>query len=401
MTRSTLVFGPAYLDRVLLTDRALIETEHGGPVDQSVDGAWKFGSGLRLVDPRGGTIDIALPPGWPAPTGEVALSRAISKAPAPWRRVLRGVAWHDDLGGMGAGYAAALDGTLVSALGEAGDPASRLVAERLAAFGIKHHAIRVAGHEADWTLLVTSGPFGDKLPIGFRGCHAAVKTLAPSIDQPCDLRVVASLPNRLAAEALRATGAAVRFYAPAMHSMLDRECPVSGFVRSVDVLSCNRHEWESLPDREEVAWQLSLLAVTDGSAGSLIRFTDPQGDAVSLRLPAFPRSRPPRDTNRAGEAFAATLLTTLLDAGWSPGVADPTLVRHAAERASAAAALVLDRAGFGFPSADEISEALRRPQRRHHSVATIEQLLRQHATKPTRRTGDQPRLRHRATRFAA
>src|SRR4051794_26407448 len=100
MARRTLVFGPAYLDRVLRTDRALIEPEHGGPLDQSVDGAWKFGPGLRLVDPAGGTIEVAVPDGWPGPCGEVALSRVVSGAPAPWRRSVGGVSWHDDLGGM-------------------------------------------------------------------------------------------------------------------------------------------------------------------------------------------------------------------------------------------------------------------------------------------------------------
>ena len=73
----------------------------------------------------------------------------------------------------------------------------------------------------------------------------------------------------------------------------------------------------------------------------------------------FPRSRPPRDTNRAGEAFAATLLGTLLQEGWKPaGGASPDLIRLAALRASASAALVLDRAEFGFPSPSEIDEAI-------------------------------------------
>lgn len=354
MTRTTRVFGPAYLDRVLLVEGPLVEPEHGGPVDQSVDGAWKFGPGLTLVDPAGGVFEIELPAGWPGPTGEVALSQAVRQVPAPWRRCLRGLAWHDDLGGMGAGFAAALGGELISALGDADDPASRAVADRLAAVGVVHRPIRVAGHAADWTLLITSAAFGDKLPIGFRGCHAAVATLGPATAEPCDLRVVASLPNRLAAEALRAPGAAVRLFAPAMRNMTDRDCSLSSFAGAIDVLSCNRHEWESLADREEVAWQLSVLAVTDGPAGSVVRFTDPTGEPVSLRRPAFPRSRPPRDTNRAGEAYAAALVATLLDAGWSPGVVEPGLVRRAADRARAAAALVLDRPDFGFPTDLEI-----------------------------------------------
>src|SRR5262245_45761179 len=127
MVRRTLVFGPAYLDRVLRVDRPLIEPEQGGPLDQSVDGQWKFGPGLTLVDPAGAALDVELPPGWPGPTGEVSLSRAIFGHPAPWRRRVVGAAWHDDLGGMGAGFAAALGGELVGALGSALDPTSRAV----------------------------------------------------------------------------------------------------------------------------------------------------------------------------------------------------------------------------------------------------------------------------------
>ena len=76
-------------------------------------------------------------------------------------------------------------------------------------------------------------------------------------------------------------------------------------------------------------------------------------------MPAFPRQQPPRDTNRAGESYAATLLSTLLDHGWdaASGVVEDDLIRTAAQRASAAAALVLDRVDFGFPGDAEIDAA--------------------------------------------
>jgi ribokinase len=274
------------------------------------------------------------------------------------RRNVRGVSWSDDLGGMGAGYVAALGGELISALGSEDDRTSQAIAAQLRNLGITHHPIRLPEHPTDWTLLITSGKFGDKLPIGFRGCHAALTSLAPWIDQPCALRVVTGLPNRIASQALRAPGAGVRFFAPAMRNVIDREDPLSSFAEAVDVLSCNRQEWEQLSDREEVAWKLSVLAITEGADGCVVRFTNPVGESVSLRLPAFPRSRPPRDTNRAGEAFASTLIATLLEGGWTPGVAEESLVRTAAERATVAAALVLDRLNFGFPTPQEIDAAL-------------------------------------------
>src|SRR5262245_5335096 len=117
MRRRTLVFGPAYLDRVLTADRPLVDPGSSPPLDPSVDGAWTFGPGLSLRDPSGSTLEFDLPDGWPGPTGGVRLSGRLGEAPGGWRRVVRGVAWHDDLGGMGAGYAAAFGGVLVSALG--------------------------------------------------------------------------------------------------------------------------------------------------------------------------------------------------------------------------------------------------------------------------------------------
>ncbi|MBY0395467.1 MAG: sugar kinase, partial [Thermoleophilia bacterium] len=113
-----------------------------------------------------------------------------------------------------------------------------------------------------------------------------------------------------------------------------------------------------LDGREQAAWVIPVLAITDGPNGSVVRFTRPDGDPGRLTIPAFPRSRPPRDTNRAGEAYAAALATALIEAGWASGVIEPEVVRSAALRASAAAALVLDRTAFGFPTDAEIDAAL-------------------------------------------
>jgi ribokinase len=362
--RRVAVFGPAYLDRVLRVDRPLADPALGPPIDQSDLGQWKFAENhaIAVVDPAGYTLEIELPSDWPGPTGEVRLARPL-RAGATGRRMVRGLAWHDDLGGMGAGYAAALAGTLTSALGGDSDAMSRAISLALGQHGVRHNPIRVTGHAADWTLLLTSGACGDKLPIGFRGCHARLlaESLVPFAAGGCDLRVVASLPNRVAAALLRGPGAGARLFAPSVRNMLDRDCTVSSFAAAIDVLACNRSEWELLEDREATRWQLSVLAVTGGRDGSTVWFTTPEGDPGELHIPAFPRDRPPRDTNRAGETFAATLITTLLDHGWiaASGVVAPGLMRRAAERAAAAAALVLDHVGFGFPGQDEVDAALR------------------------------------------
>jgi sugar/nucleoside kinase (ribokinase family) len=357
MMRRTIVFGPAYLDRVMRVDRPLLEEGTGPPIDQSVEGRLEAGEGLSLIDPVGRTIEVGLPLDWPGPEGTVFLDRPFGTG-----RVTPGVqcdSWHDDLGGMGAGFAAALGGALWSALGAIDDPVSQAVAARLEHERIEHRPIRLEGLSADWTLLVSSGAFGDKLPIGFRGCHAAVASLESGLHDVCDLRVVASLPNRLAAEALGAPGARVRMFAPAVRNVVDREMLIGAFAHAIDLLSLNQREWELMLDREAVAQAVPIVAITDGPRGSVVRFRGLDGSPSELRVAAFPRSRPPRDTNRAGETYAASLVSRLLEGGWTPGPVDLALIQEAAERASAAAALVLDRDRFGFPTSAEVDQALR------------------------------------------
>jgi len=358
------VFGPAYLDRVLRVDGPLL----GGdvpPLDQSVEGRSRFGGGdrLQLVDPLGTTLAIEVPDDWPGPRGVIELDRPLATTPRGVRE-LRAEGGGDDLGGMGAGFAAALGGTLIGAIGPEDDPTSRVIEELLDRHGVPNRCVRVADRPADWTLLISSGAHGDKLAVGFRGCHAAlgVDALGPALAEACDLRVVAGLPNRLAAAALRAPGPRLRLFAAAMRNMIDRDPPVSAMAGAVDVLCCNRREWEALDDREEVAARLSILVVTDGPSGSLTRYTDPRGDSRTFREPSFRRARPPRDTNRAGEAFAAALTTTLLNLGWEPasGVIDDSVIASAMHRAAAASALVLDRTDFGFPTVAQIDDAVAR-----------------------------------------
>ena len=105
------MFGPAYLDRVLRVDRPLFEPSLGPPFDQSIDGDVEVhfdSQGSMSSIPRATRSRSTVPDDWPGPTGEVRLT-SIIRAGAAGRRSLRGLDWHDDLGGMGAGYAAALE----------------------------------------------------------------------------------------------------------------------------------------------------------------------------------------------------------------------------------------------------------------------------------------------------
>jgi ribokinase len=260
---------------------------------------------------------------------------------------------------MGAGYAAALGGMLVSALGAEDDPITRDAEGLLKRYGVVARPVRIVEQPADWTLLVTSGPHGDKLPIGFRGCHEGWAAGPDTEVEPCSLRVVAGLPNPLAARILEAPGAGVRLFAPAARNMAASPS-IASFARSIDLLSCNRGEWETLSkgDRGEILGAVPVVVVTDGAAGCTVWFHSVADGRLSF--PVFPRTRPPADTNRAGETFATNFLLVLLESGWRPGPVVPELIARAATRASAAAALVLDLRDFGFPTQTEIDAALAR-----------------------------------------
>ena len=184
--------------------------------------------------------------------------------------------------------------------------------------------------------------------------------LTASAARPCDLRVVASLPNPLAARVLGAPGARAASSLRRCATCSTAIVPLSSFVR-VDrrpelqppgVGDARRPRGSRLasfhPDRDRRARRAARCATrqpAERHSKCTFRFSPPT---------------PPRDTNRAGESYAATLLSTLLDHGWdaASGVVDDGLIRKAALRAAAAAALELDLVDFGFPADAEIDAAL-------------------------------------------
>ena len=297
-----LIFGPAYLDRVVRVDRPASRSrpsEAAPSTAASTAGGSSPGDGLTLVDPAGNRLDR---PG--TPRRLAGPDRRRSACPVRFRDLLatapvgaepvRSVAWHDDLGGMGAGFASALGGDLdlrPRPRVRPDQPGHHRPAGEGSASG--HHPIRV-DHPADWTLLVTSGEHGDKLPIGFRGCHAALPGLGEWSGRPAALRIItASLPNRLAERGPPRGRARSGPSRRPSGTCSTATRPSRAFADAIDLLSCNRGEWEALADREQVAWQVSILAITDGPAGATLRFTTPEGEAGRLAIPAFPRTHPP------------------------------------------------------------------------------------------------------------
>jgi ribokinase len=361
----TLVFGPAYVDRVVRLDQPLLDPTLGKVLDHSVMGRWIEQTDSRMLTIEGlatGTIQIDCPLDWPGPSGRIGIGNDFEMnqtVPGSVRQITCRD-WQEDLGGMGAGYAAALGGKLVLVLGDESDPINTQVRNRLKSANIDHHAITIPGRVGEWTLLLSSAEHGDKLGIGFRDHQAREIDFTPFHDEPCDLLVAASMTNQRAANALNGSNAKIKLFAPAMRNMLDHSPRILSFIKCVDVLTCNKAEWHNLDDREEIAFRVSILIVTDGPNGAEIRYTTPDGDAGRLVIPVFPRSCPPVDTNRAGEAFASTFIKTLMSNDWQGSTVAPEAIEVAALRASAAAALVLDRADFGFASDQEIDQAIGR-----------------------------------------
>ncbi|HEU5118074.1 MAG TPA: sugar kinase, partial [Isosphaeraceae bacterium] len=271
MSRRVLVYGPAYLDRVLRVDGPLVDPSQGGPLDRSMEarGLSGDGSSLRLVDSRGSILEIEPPPLWPGPGGSLRLAGALV-TPGGWSRQVRGTDWLDDLGGMGAGYAKALNGVLVSALGAESDPMSTRIRDLMDEAAVINRPVRVPDRAADWTLLVTSGASGDKLPIGFRGCHAALSELSTpaSLDLDPDVIVAAGLGNALVEPIFRAAPNAVRVWAPSLRCLTDSSFPASRLAGLVDVMACNREEWAALEDREALEESVWVRSVTHGPRGA-------------------------------------------------------------------------------------------------------------------------------------
>ncbi len=361
MIRSIRVFGPAYRDRVSRVDRPLLNR---GIVDGSFEGVREEAIGpTRIVDQDGGSIEIReyRPGGGEQPGQLVRIQGRMCDRGGPWTRVVCCQSTSESLGGMGAGFAAALRGDLVSALGgdDSGlDSTGEWISRELARHEIPHEPILIPGRESDLTWIISSGRFGDKLAIGFRGCHSSVTSLGPAdLARACDLLVVAGFANHLVAQTL-AIPASIRMLAPAIRNMTETATPLASLAGRFHYLACNRREWEAMDGREHVARNTPLISITDGPAGCRVLYLDRDARVNEFSLPAFPRDEPPIDTNRAGEAFAATLISALLDGGWDPGANDPAMIRGAALRGSVAAALVLDMEEFGFPGAGAIDQAL-------------------------------------------
>lgn len=357
-----LIYGPAYLDLVMRTACPLVGPGRP-PLDKSVDGCLAADLGpqtsLTLQAPDHKWLNISgLSPGL-HPTGTLHLSHPVLDLA---EMTVEPIEIASDLGGMGAGFAAALGGVLVSALGSADDPSKLLIEASLKQHRIDHRPVIVPQSATDWTLIVTSGPHGDKLPVGLRGCHARLTAQQMLQPGPWGVVVAASLPNSLLAELFISHQSSLRLLAPAMRNCRDRTTPLGHLAGLAELLCLNSHEWQELQPEDRQIWLDSnaMIAVTQGSDGAEILWVNERGQRLKHHEPVFPRSMPPVDTNRAGEAFAAFFLEELIGQGWSkarPGVTQK-MIASAARAGAAAAGLAINMPRFGFPTATQLKSTL-------------------------------------------
>lgn len=356
-----LVYGPAYLDFVIRVDRPIASV----PIDLGSDGVLETDSQdcLAIVCPNGASLKVAGLRARGIPTG--LLKTLHNVLPAGFSNMVKAVETVEDLGGMGAGFAAALGGRLVSALPAGSDTISAHIRQQLEHFGIDHSpAIGSGQPQADSTFIISSGPFGDKLPIGLRGCHAGLTFERTVRNLDAEVVVVASLNNALMHALLDRHADAFRILAPSARNCRDRVDTVGRLVGKADLLAVNAAEWATMLEADRQAFEASdaILSVTRGPDGARISWRDQGGERRTHDEPVFPRSRPPVDTNRAGEAFASNFVMALQEhGGLAAGLpVNEERVRLAARRAAAAAALVIDMPRFGFPSMFDIQQAIGR-----------------------------------------
>lgn len=323
----------------------LIESPAGDRI-RVTDASAEFGRRVRIAERR--VVDAkSLPAG-----------SAIEKAPPLGTEVgLSGRRFQ--LGGMGAGYALALDARLVLPVGDAaGEPDRdvRRLLELLEEHAVSATPVRVPRASTDTTLLIWSSA-GDKLPIGRRRASRAVEArrlIRAASGAP--FVVLTSLPNRVVAELARGLSGWTMF-TPSLRNA--REGGMQGIAGRVDAMSMNRTEWRTCGGEEGALKGCPLVLVTNGVQGVRVHFRTDVGGRAFVEVPAAPAERIV-DANHAGEALAAGFLGGLVDLvgeeGLRRGAYRESDVREAAWQGVLAAGSELAIKELAFPSRREVRQ---------------------------------------------
>jgi sugar/nucleoside kinase (ribokinase family) len=353
-----LVYGPAYRDLLVDVATALVPSALGGVLDQSAPAETvtpRADGHVRVTSPAGEWLMLTLPPSAAGMAATYALQRPIrpssdGASPPVLRVEAPVVRVREELGGMGAGYAAALGGRLRAPFGVhqgVVDAVGRQVGALLAHYGIACAPRWLEGHASDESLVILS-PAGDKLAVGVRDAlaHWTLEAADDALLASAAALVCCGAPNRLVADLLARAPARPVLCAPALRNVSDRALPLAELAPSLHLLTLNAHEWGHLADQDAVRAHVPVIAITQGAHGSrlLVRGEEEW-------IPAVPVAGQ-INTNRAGETYGATLFAHLLREEpefWRTGGPSVAGAVRAARQAACQAARQLQISGFGFP----------------------------------------------------
>lgn len=362
----TIVYGPAYLDVVIrvggpLANQGEPSIDQGGTAIYHSDTQLTKADALFILDKHGNSIKIE----GVTDQGLTGIYRMLSPDFQFADRVVYATQIVEDLGGMGAGFAKLFEGNLISCLPVRKCHIREKIEKKLNQYGVVYQPILINHKNADWTLLISSGRFGDKLPIGLRGCHDQFSENQLPNDLPsADLVIVASLKNEIMLEILRRNCNSIRLLAPALRNCqaVQGAISLSALATHVEMLTLNEVEWQSMGENDRQIWQDShaILCITRGPAGAEISWQGLDGRREYHHEPAFARAIDPVDTNRAGEAFGGTLMKYLIKQNWfnTEKVDAKQKILYASQLAAVAAGLTIQMPEFAFPGEYQIEMTL-------------------------------------------
>ena len=216
------------------------------------------------------------------------------------------------LGGMGAGYAAAFAGVLRAPFGTADalpDATARQVLHWLAQRQIRVAPAYLPACASDSSLVLLSAR-GDKLAIGVR--QAMLRWRAGeeerALVEAADALVFCGAPNALLAEVFSWRPPVPVMCAPALRNVCDTATPLAELAPGIHYLTMNALEWAQLAHREALCRQVPAISITDGPRGSRIYCGEQE---FAIPAPPFHGTA---NTNRAGETYGSTFFKVLLAA---------------------------------------------------------------------------------------
>jgi sugar/nucleoside kinase (ribokinase family) len=355
------VFGPAYLDTVIVIEGPLVRTV-STPLDQSLSAVSctpRTDGLLQLSGPTGDLLELILPADSPITGASYQLREPLLARVCAGQTIPVVTERHDvrrayrQLGGMGAGYAKAFDGILCAPFGQ--DALGETVQSLLAEVAVAVQPTRLPSLTSDQTLIILS-EHNDKLAIGERHAllHWTPQAKHFALAARARVLVFCGATNAFAAAVLAGGQPGLVMYAPSMRNIDDAAVPLHTLAPYLHYLALNALEWSQLAAhaREALLAQVPLITVTEGPRGSRVFASGRHWD-----VPAAPAAGP-IDTNRAGETYAATFLKAIVHGCplFPRHELDDRLIVWAATVASRQAARQLSLTDFAFPADDWSSE---------------------------------------------